>query len=405
MIEFLHQKLSSGLNVIMEYNPDCASCATGYFVKAGSRNETPNINGISHFLEHMSFKGTKNRTAIDVNFDMGKLGAKANAFTSEEFTVYYGAILGENLIAFLDILTDMQKPLFDKKEFDLEKQVVLEEIARYKDRPQFDLFDIAYQDFFKGHPIGISVLGTTESVSGIEVEDMRAYHDSLYAANNEVLAIAGNFNKNEVLRFLETLDERLNPQKEISHPKKDFIPMKKAKILKKENLFQVHELFLINGVSIYNDDRYELSVLANIIGDSIGSKLYWELVHTGICDGVYADSEERLDGGIFAFYASTTSENKEKVRDVLLKHINSLMDFSEEDLERAKTKMISKITFSAETPLSRLTSLGIYYHFFKEQHLPHVINQRIRKITKEDIARVVSKLDLKNIGEYILLNK
>ncbi len=405
MVEFFHQKLSSGLNVIMELNTDCASCATGYFVKAGSRNETPNIYGISHFLEHMSFKGTKNRTPIDINFDMGKLGAKANAFTSEEFTVYYGAVLGENLIAFLDILTDMQKPLLDKKEFDLEKQVILEEIALYKDKPQFDFFDMTCQDFFKGHPIGNSVLGTIESVSKIEVENMRAYHDSLYSANNEVLTIAGNFNKNEVLEFLESLDGRLNPAREIVHPKKEFIPTRKEKVFKKKNLFQSHELYLINGFSVYDDDKYALNVLADVVGDSIGSKLYWELIYPGICDSVGVDSDERLDGGIFSFYASTAPENREKVRDVLQKNIHSLMEFSNEDLERAKTKLISKITFATETPLSRLTALGIYYHFFKKQHVPHLINEKIKKITKDDIARVVSRLDLENIGIYSLIGE
>lgn len=405
MIEFTNIKLSCGLDVILEYNPDCSSCAVGYFVKAGSRNENAKIAGISHFLEHMSFKGTSSRTAMDINFDMGKLGAQANAFTSEEFTVYYGAVIPENLVAFLDILTDMQKPLLDKKEFDLEKQVILEEIALYKDKPQFDLFDISYQDFFAGHPIGNSVLGTNETVSGIEVEDMRAYHDSLYAANNVVLAVAGKFDRVELEKYLQQVNERLNPQKEIVHPKEVFIPTKKERVFTKKDITQVHNLFLINGVSVYDDDKYELSVLSNIIGDYTGSKLYWELLHTGICDDVYVDNEERLDGGVFAFYASSSCENQEKVKEILLKHMNSLDNFTDEEMERAKTKMMSKITFASETPFSRLTSLGIYWHFFKEEHNLSKIIERVKNIKKSDISRVISKLDLQNIGKYSLVRE
>lgn len=402
MIEFKNIKLDCGLDVIMEYNSDCSSCAVGYFVKAGSRNEVPKIAGISHFLEHMSFKGTSTRSAMDINNEMGYLGAQANAFTSEEFTVYYGAVIPENLIAFLDILTDMQKPLLDKHEFDLEKQVILEEIALYKDKPQFDLFDMACGDFYAGHPIGNSVLGTNQTVSGIEVEDMRAYHDSLYAANNVVLAVAGNFNRDELEKYLSDVQKRLNPRKEIVHPKEVFKPTKKERVFKKDDITQAHSLYLINGVSVYDDEKYELSVLSSIIGDYTGSKFYWELLHTGICEDAFVDTDERLDGGIISFYAASSKENQDKAKEVLLKHINSLDDFTNEEMQIAKTKLTSKIVFASETPFSRLTSLGIYWHFFKEEHNLDKIIKRIQKIEKKDIVKAISKLDLENIGRYSL---
>ncbi|MGI6680813.1 MAG: M16 family metallopeptidase [Bdellovibrionota bacterium] len=403
MVEFTNQKLSSGLDVVLEYNPDCSSCAVGYFVKAGSRNETIKIAGISHFLEHMSFKGTSNRSAADISFDMGSLGARANAFTSEEFTVYYGAVIPENLVAFLDILTDMQKPLFDKKEFDLEKQVILEEIALYKDVPEVDLLDLSYQNFFTDHPMGNSVIGTSETIKGVQVEDMKAYHASLYACNNVVLAVAGNFDRKALEDYIETAQSRLNPPSNIVHPKKAFKPIKKERVFVKNNLTQAHSLFLVNGASVYDDDKYELSVLANIIGDSTGSKLYWELLYQGICEDVSVYSDERLDGGAIVFYASSTRENQEKVKQALLKHINSLDDFTDEELERAKTKIMSNITFSSETPFSRLVSLGTHYHFLKEEHNVNKIIERIRKITKNDVKRAISKLDLENIGSYSMV--
>src|SRR5918911_4699037 len=159
-----HLTLDNGLNIVGEYNEGAQSMAVGYFVRTGSRDETPAISGCSHFLEHMLFKGSDRRSADDVNREFDEIGAQYNAFTSEENTVYYGAVLPEFQERALDLLTDMMRPALRTDDFDMEKKVILEEIALYRDRPQFLVIDEARSTFYPGHPLGQSVLGTTETI-------------------------------------------------------------------------------------------------------------------------------------------------------------------------------------------------------------------------------------------------
>ena len=161
------ETLSNGLTIVGEVNPNHKSCGLGYFVKTGARDETKEEAGISHFLEHMMFKGTAKRDALQVSFDLGNIGAQANAFTSEENTVYYSAIIPEYFEELHELLTDMLRPSLVQEEFDTEKKVILEEIALYQDRPHFYLYEHATAAFFGTHPLSQSVLGTTESVSAL----------------------------------------------------------------------------------------------------------------------------------------------------------------------------------------------------------------------------------------------
>src|SRR6266700_3867048 len=167
MIRYDRVTLDNGLNIVGEFNDGAQSMAAGYFVRTGARDETAGISGCSHFLEHMMFKGTNRRSADDVNREFDEIGAQYNAFTSEENTVYYGAVLPEYQRRVVDLLTDMMRPALREPDFDVEKNVILEEIALYQDRPQFTVMDDARAAFYDGHPLGNSVLGTTESIQAL----------------------------------------------------------------------------------------------------------------------------------------------------------------------------------------------------------------------------------------------
>jgi predicted Zn-dependent peptidase len=169
--------LSNGLTVVGEPNPANVSAAIGFFVRTGSRDENEQESGVSHFLEHMMFKGTATRSAEDITFQLGNIGAQANAFTSEENTVYYGAVIPEHLPAMQELLSDMLRPAIDPDEFSTEKNVILEEIALYQDRPTHVLFEKAYRTFYGTHPVGNSVLGSTDSISALTYEQMRGYFE------------------------------------------------------------------------------------------------------------------------------------------------------------------------------------------------------------------------------------
>src|ERR1700682_5704358 len=177
---FHSQKLANGLQLIGESSPSARSAALGFFVRTGSRDETPEVSGVSHFLEHMVFKGTPRRSALEVNYDFDKIGASYNAFTSEENTVFYAAILPEYLPQAVDILADILRPSLRGDDFDMEKKVIIEEIGMYEDQPMWCAYDNAKKAFFADHPLGNSVLGTPASITALTRDQMQGYFDKRY---------------------------------------------------------------------------------------------------------------------------------------------------------------------------------------------------------------------------------
>src|SRR5580700_9721199 len=192
-MSFHQHVLANGLTIIGEISPSARSVAVGFFVKTGSRDETPAESGVSHFLEHMMFKGTPRRTALEVNLDFDRIGASNNSYTSDENTVYYAAVLPEYLPKALDILADILRPSLRLDDFTTEKEVILEEIGMYDDQPGWVASDNARQIYYAQHPLGNSVLGTNESIKALTRDQMQTYFDRRYAANNIILSVAGNF--------------------------------------------------------------------------------------------------------------------------------------------------------------------------------------------------------------------
>src|SRR5437762_676231 len=181
-VQFHSYVLENGLQVIGETNPAMRSAAVGFFVRTGSRDETPEVSGVSHFLEHMVFKGTKRRTALDVNRDFDQIGANYNAFTSEENTVFYAAVLPEYLPQSVDIIADILRPSLREDDFEMEKNVIIEEIGMYEDQPMWSAYDNAKKAYFAEHPLGNSILGTPDSIRALQRDQMHAYFQRRYVA-------------------------------------------------------------------------------------------------------------------------------------------------------------------------------------------------------------------------------
>src|SRR5947207_1101050 len=190
---FHSHTLPNGLQIIGETSPSARSVALGFFVRTGSRDETPEVSGVTHFLEHMVFKGTPRRTALDVNRDFDRIGADYNAYTSEENTVFHAAVLPEYLPQAVDILADILRPSLRGDDFDMEKKVIIEEIGMYEDQPMFSAYDQARKTFFADHPLGNSVLGTPASITALTRDQMQGYFDKRYVAANVTVSAAGNF--------------------------------------------------------------------------------------------------------------------------------------------------------------------------------------------------------------------
>src|SRR5436190_1602251 len=189
---FRQHTLDNGLEIAAEISPDAYSSAYAFFVRTGARDETEAVSGVSHFLEHMVFKGSANRTAAEVNRDLDDLSASSNAYTSEEQTVYYATTLPEDQEQIVELLADMMRPVLRQDDFDTEKQVILEEIAKYDDQPPYGAHEKCMAAFFGEHPLGQSVLGTTASVGGLARDQMLAYFEQRYSPRNMTLVAAGN---------------------------------------------------------------------------------------------------------------------------------------------------------------------------------------------------------------------
>jgi predicted Zn-dependent peptidase len=394
--------LSNGLQLIGEPNKAQKSCALGYFVKTGARDEKPEENGLSHFLEHMMFKGTKSRSALDITFDLGNIGAQANAFTSEENTVYYAAIIPEYFSKMQELLSDMLRPALTEDDFNTEKNVILEEIALYQDRPNFYLFENASLDFFSGNPVGNSVLGSTESVSALTREQMLDYFKRRYSPSNMVLVASGDFDWD---KFEEDATKLTESWSNIPATRNK-LPLDKVgrgRIFKRKKLNQAHLLLLTPGISANSKHRAALNVFANIIGDGSGSKFYWELVDKGIAEGASADSDERDGCGVFSAYACAAPEALDKVSDIIKNILSSATNFDDSELERAKTKIASRIALGGELPMGRMMALGMEWNYRANIHRLENEIEAYKSITRKDVLDALDEINLKNLVEYRLL--
>jgi len=395
-------KLSNGLTILGESNRSNVSTAIGFFVKTGARDETPSESGVSHFLEHMMFKGTARRSALDINFALGSLGAQANAFTSEENTVYYAAVIPERFADMQELLSDMVRPALDPDEFSTEKKVILEEIALYQDRPQFFLFENAFKDYFDTHPAGNSVLGSHESVSALTHEQMRDYFNRRYSPSNIVLAATGNFDWDVFVADAERYCGGWSGDS-VSRSCTRYHRASKSRIFTKQNLNQAHAVLIAEGTSAQDSERYPMALLATMLGDASGSRMYWELIHTGLAESAGVDSDERDGTGCFSAYVSTSPERLGQVLDIAKRVLATPLEFTERDLDRAKAKVTSRIVLDGELPMGRLMALGLEWVYRQESTPLSVIIERLRAVSRDDIESALNRFSLSSWSEYVLL--
>ena len=389
-LKFQETTLDNGLKIIGEYNPQAQSAAAGYFVNTGARDESADVAGVSHFLEHMMFKGTARRTPEDINREFDELGANYNAYTSEERTVYYGAVLPERSERLLDLLTDMMRPSLRQSDFDIEKNVILEEIAMYEDKPNFRVFEIGNERFYNGHPLGNSILGSSDSIKALVQEQMRAYFEKRYAPNNMLLTLAGHYDWDTVLKQVERLTKDWQAV-ETARTYPELNTKGGSQTLEDATLSRVHTALFAPGVSAQDELRYAAAVLASCIGDSSGSRLYWALIDKGLADSASL-SHDSADGvGSFVGYVSSAPESLDKVlkiyKDVLLEVEERGLE--PEEWERAQRKLATSLTLRGETPFGRLMSLGSSYLYNGEYQSVQAVIDAVFGSSLDDANRLL----------------
>ena len=391
-MSFHQTTLANQLTIIGEHNPKAQSFAAGYFVNTGSRDEHADISGVSHFLEHMMFKGTARRSPEDINLEFDAMGANYNAYTNEERTVYYGAVLPERASELLDLLTDMMRPALRKEDFEVEKNVILEEIAMYQDRPSFTVFEKGNQHFYNGHPLGNSILGTADSIKTLSVAQMNTYFNARYAPNNMTLVLAGNYDWDAVIAQINTQSTSWKAfETHRTYPK-----LQAKRGLEHEqdpSLKRSHMAFFAPGVSAQDDLHYAAALLASCIGDSSGSRLYWSLVDKGLVDSASLYHEVSDGLGMYIGYLSTAPEQLEQVSDIFRKELRKVETegLTPEEWQRAQRKLATSLTLRGETPFGRLMYLGSSYLYNRRyQSVPDLI-EAIYKGSLNDAQTLLDK--------------
>ncbi len=391
-MEFLQTTLENGLTVIGERNPQTKSLALGYFVRTGSRDESADVSGVSHFLEHMMFKGNQRFSPQDINREFDRIGAKYNAFTSEEVTAYHGAVLPERQMELLEILTNLMRPSLRQEDFDIEKNVILEEIEMYKDRPSFEVFDALRPLYFRDHPLGNSILGSSQNIQSLTRDAMLSYFERRYAPNNLLLSATGNFDWDAVLAQASSLTaDWLPAQGGRNYP--DFVPHPKLEVISTSKFNRTHLAAMCPGYASQDPRRFAAGVLGLAIGDSDGSRMYWALVDNGLADSANLDhtAEDRL--GNFSIYASCNPERSQEVLDGVRTVLADAQrdGLTSDELERAKRKLAVGLTLRAETPYGQLFPLGLEYLDLSEYKSLKDTVQAVTDVTLEDVNAMLAE--------------
>jgi predicted Zn-dependent peptidase len=350
------------------------------------------VAGVSHFLEHMVFKGTPTRSADAVNREFDEMGAHYNAFTNEENTVFYAAMLPEYQDRALGLLADILRPSLREEDFNTEKKVILEEIQMYEDQPPFGADEKCRAAYFGSHPLGHSVLGTLESVGGLPVEKMRAYFERRYQPGNIVLAAAGRVDFEALLAGARRACGQWLPGgaarlAEPATPHAGFLTLKRS------TAAQQYTLQMARGPAARDPDRYAAKLLSMVLGDDSGSRLYWELVDPGLAENAEMNHYEYEGAGVFLTGMSCTpdetADNLQRILDVYRQA--EAAGITQAELDQAKSKVRSRIVLSGERPRGRLFSVGSDWVYRGEYRSIEEDLAAVAAITVDDAAAVLAK--------------
>lgn len=385
-MEFREATLDNGLQIIAECNPGAYSTALAFLVNAGSRDESDEIAGVSHFLEHMVFKGTPNRTAADVNRELDELGSQSNAFTSEEQTVYYATILPELADRTLELLSDIMRPSLRQEDFDLEKQVILEEIAKYEDQPPYGAHEKCMAAHFSNHPLGRNVLGTVDSVGDLSRDQMQAYFDERYSPSNMMLAAAGNIDFNGLVKQVDRLCgswRRFNVARNTPSHRGGG----EMRVIENPTSTQQYIVQTCDSPSTSDPSRYAARLLSTIVGDDSGSRFFWELVDTGLAEYASIGAYEFMGTGILMTFLccapEEAAENLQRMQAIETEVENE--GVTEDELVRAKSKICSQVILQSERPTNRMFSVGMNWLQRHEYDTVREAVEAYRSVTLDDL--------------------
>ncbi|MDR3216025.1 MAG: insulinase family protein [Clostridiaceae bacterium] len=394
-MKYFHQ-YKNGLRLVHHYVPTVRSVAFGISVGTGSAYETEENNGISHFLEHMMFKGTKKRTAFEIVREFESVGAQTNAFTSKHMTCYYFVSLDENAEYCAEILSDMFfNASFPKEEVERERAVILEEISEADDEPEDIVFEQLASVYFAEHPLARPILGSRENVKKITADDLRAYRAETYSAGNVVISIVGNIKKEDATRLADKYFTPNFTGKKVA--KKTLVPAPgrggaKGSV---KDIEQVHIAFAFPGVSQADPRRPAVLVLNSAFGSGMSSRLFQKIREKyGLAYTVYSYPTFYPNEGEFSVYTSTNKQNFEATKTAIIDEIKLLIEggLTETEVECAKNQIKASFVFSQEST-SALMRMHSKEAFLRNAcfDLDMYLNE-INKLDKDSVNAVIADI-------------
>ena len=385
----------NGLTVATDTASDFESITVSVLVKNGSRNENQQNNGISHFLEHMAFKGTSTRTARDIAEEFDMIGGYFNAYTSRTSTVYYAKVLKDDLEKATDILTDIiLNSTFAKEELEKEREVILQELCMTRDTPDDIVFDYFQETAFKDQPLGRSILGTEEFIKKLSREELWDYFKNQYSTKNTIISAAGNFDAD---KFNDMIDDRFKNFQTKSVSKYEKANYSGGELRVSKDLEQNQFLMGFEGLSYLDENFYDLQILAIILGGGMSSRLFQEIREKrGLVYNISAFSSSYSDCGIFGIHSALDSKNINLLIDLIIQELLSVTEkIDDMEIERAKAQVRSNLLMSMESTTSRAKKLCNNFAMFGR----YISNDEILKKVND-----VSVGSLKKIARQILSN-
>jgi predicted Zn-dependent peptidase len=387
--------LPNGLIVLTERMDHLRSVAMGVWIRSGSRCEAAEINGISHFVEHMVFKGTRSRTAQRIAREMDSIGGNLDAFTSKETICFNVKSLSDHVPIALDVLTDLVlNPIFAPPDIERERGVILEEIKIDEDNPDVLVHELFTQSFWKGHPLGKPILGTTETVGRLSQQQLLAYHNDRFHGGNMVFSAAGNLDHDQ---FAEAVAEKFSPLaggvalEELSAPS----PSARIILRNKKSLEQVQICLGVPAPPITDENRYATLILNTVLGGGMSSRLFQTIrEERGLAYSVYSDLSPYRDTGNLCVYAGTSAGKALQVVDLILAEFRNLKEtpVSGEELTRAKDQLKGNILLGLESSNSRMANLERQEMYFHQFFTAEEIIARVDEVTAEQVQTMAQHL-------------
>ncbi len=386
--------LANGIRVVSETLPKSRSVSIGVWVKVGSRHEPQDIGGISHFIEHLFFKGTARRTAKDIAIEMDSIGGEMNAFTSQESTTFYAKVVDEHLPTAIDILSDiLLGSKFDPAEMDKERKVILEEIKGVEDTPDDFIHELFTSTVWPDNSLGRPILGTKDTIKALKHKDIIAYIENYYSPKEIVISVAGNF---EHARLIDLLNSSFGSLSRQGISKKEATPVfAHAVAVKKKQLEQVQVCIGCQGLNYTHEDRFTISALNTVLGNSMSSRLFQEIrEQNALAYSIYSYVTSYRDTGLLTIYAGTDPSNTLEVVRLVVKELRKIREegITPAEEARVRNQIKGSLVLSLESSNSHMSRLARQEMYFGKYLSMDDIIRGVEKVTAEQVQKVANRL-------------